>query len=161
MSSVFSLASVEKAADPTWFRCFMSLNPFLATQDILRHSFYVHYGNELAVTTVIVYVLGGLNLSMVLATLVLRWRGGEFWLFRVYTRRETGKLLTPNPLLCWLLSSLAFFACKCPFLYMCSDKDAESSVSVALYYNYRTYQARTVGSDLTNYTFCIMTPWFV
>lgn len=118
----------------------MSLNPFLATQDILRHSFYVHYGNELAVTTVIVYVLGGLNLSMVLATLVLRWRGGEFWLFRVYTRRETGKLLTPNPLLCWLLSSLAFFA-------------------FALYYNYRTYQARTVGSDLTNYTFCIMTPW--
>lgn len=86
-------------------------NTFLAAQDTLRHSLYTHYGSKLLIVTTIVYLLGALNLVVIPAILVVRWHSGQFWLFRIHTIRAW-KLVSPNPLIGWLISSLGFFACE-------------------------------------------------
>lgn len=86
-------------------------DPYLAAQETLRHYFYVYYGHELVIITNLVYGLGALNLVIIPAILAVRWKSGQFWLFRVHTIR-TWKLVSPNPLIGWLISSLAFFACE-------------------------------------------------
>lgn len=115
-------------------------NTYLVLQGTLRRSFYLEHGGEFDVLLTLLYVFQGLCVVLNLFTLYWRFSRGKFWLFRVAHTTSGATLWLPNSLLFWLFWSTVYHA-------------------FAIYYTYRTILSGKVGSDMTDYSFCMTTPW--
>lgn len=116
------------------------MDPYAVSQAALRKAMYTQHGHEFKGTLLTVTILYATSIILNFTSLVLRWKGGKLWLFRIHST-PGGEFITPNPVVNWLVSMLVFYA------------------SVTLYFTYRTWQNGKEGTDITNFIFWMMTVW--
>lgn len=86
-------------------------NTFKAQQLALRAELYLQPSSTFKLQVYVCSGLLGFSLLITLASLMLRWRTRQFWIFKV-TVLERGRFLAPHPIILWLLASTIFLGCK-------------------------------------------------
>lgn len=87
-------------------------NPFPSIQVTFRRTMYTPHGPYITPLIITLYAIYGILILINVMTIVIRWYGGKFWIFRVHTTsRGRIKALVPNPVLGYLLWATLYYAC--------------------------------------------------
>lgn len=114
-------------------------DPYAVSKNVLRTAMYIQHGPEFEGVIIAVVVMYATSIILNISTIALRWKGGNFWMFRIHTT-PGGEFITPNPVANWIVWMLFFYV-------------------FALYFAYRTWESGIEETDMSDYIFWLMTVW--